>query len=373
MIDNLLAYINDDAPFLVYALLILAGALVTNRLIHWLLNKLAKHVPVVEAPWRHALLTSPDAPIRIIIWLIAFNWVLSLESLAQFLPSFLTHFPLVRDVIFILVVAWWLFRLVKRSKNNLIARAASKGEKLDATAVDAISKLCWIAIWIVCALTLVQRLGFSITGVLAFGGAAGIAIGFAAQSLVANLFGGLTIFATRLFRIGDMIILPEKNLEGTVEHIGWRATTVRGYDRMPFYVPNSVFNASTVTNLSRMTNRRIMETISIRYHDTAKVAAIVQAVNDMLAKHPDIDHNYFVFRLAGYTDKAMSLFLYAFTDTDYRIYMRVKEDVLLTIANIIEAHGGTLAVPITQLQVTTDEPVLAGLTQPDTIEQSDES
>lgn len=135
---------------------------------------------------------------------------------------------------------------------------------------------------------------------------------------------------------------------------------------MPFYVPNSVFNTSTVTNLSRMTNRRILETISIRYHDTAKVASIVQAVNEMISHRSDIDQDFYVFRLDSYTDKAMNLLLYAFTDTDYRTFMRVKEEVLLGIADIIEQHGAKLAVPITQLQVAPEEPALAGLTSTET-------
>src|SRR3546814_10370881 len=90
---------------------------------------------------------------------------------------------------------------------------------------------------------------------MAFGGAAGIAVGFAAQTLVANLFGGLTVYAGRIFKIGEDIILPNTKLAGTVQQIGWRATRVLGWDGKPFYVPNSIFNSSNMINHSRLSPR----------------------------------------------------------------------------------------------------------------------
>src|SRR3546814_17743455 len=71
---------------------------------------------------------------------------------------------------------------------------------------------------------------------------------------------------------------------GEVQEIGWRATRIMGFDRKPFYVPNSMFNTGVVINHSRMTNRRIMEHMLLRYGDIDKVEAIVADVNRMLAR-----------------------------------------------------------------------------------------
>src|SRR3546814_3234621 len=78
---------------------------------------------------------------------------------------------------------------------------------------------------------------------------------------------------------------------GEVQEIGWRATRIMGFDRKPFYVPNSMFNTGVVINHSRMTNRRIMEHMLLRYGDIDKVEAIVAEVNRMLAEHPGIEHD----------------------------------------------------------------------------------
>src|SRR3546814_6209490 len=86
-----------------------------------------------------------------------------------------------------------------------------------------------------------------------------------------------------------------------------------GFDRKPFYVPNSMFNTGVVINHSRMTNRRIMEHMLLRYGDIDKVEAIVADVNRMLAEHPGIEHDFFAFNFDTCGDFALKLFLYAFT------------------------------------------------------------
>jgi MscS family membrane protein len=191
-----------------------------------------------------------------------------------------------------------------------------------------------------------QTLGFSISGILAFGGIGGIAIGFAAQGLVANLFGGLTVYASRPFKVGEWIVMPGTEVMGEVQNIGWRATRVMGFDRRPFYVPNALFNTAVLINHSRMTARRIQETLHLRYRDIDRVEGIVTDVNRLLSEHPGIEHDFFVFRFDSCGEFALKLFLYAFTvTTSYDEYMAVKEAILLRIASIVREHGAELAVP----------------------------
>ena len=76
------------------------------------------------------------------------------------------------------------------------------------------------------------------------------------------------------------------------------------------------------------------------------VKAIVADANAMLNEHPGIQHDFFVFQMDSYGDYALRLFLYAFTKgTDYNEYMRIKEDILLRIGEIVHKHGAELAVP----------------------------
>ncbi len=85
---------------------------------------------------------------------------------------------------------------------------------------------------------------------------------------------------------------PDRAIEGTVEHIGWRLTRIRTFDQRPLYVPNSLFTTVVLENPSRMLNRRINEKIGIRYDDWRVMPDIVAAVRQMLIDHQDTETDY---------------------------------------------------------------------------------
>ena len=136
-----------------------------------------------------------------------------------------------RDVGVIFVIAWFLLRLIRNTQLNIVKERETKGQEVDHTTTDAISKLLRLSVIITASLVTLQTLGYSISGVLAFGGIGGIAIGFAAKDLLANFFGGLMVYLDRPFAVGDWIRSPDRNIEGTVEHIGWRQTRIRTFDK----------------------------------------------------------------------------------------------------------------------------------------------
>jgi MscS family membrane protein len=200
-----------------------------------------------------------------------------------------------------------------------------------------------------------QTLGFSLSGVLAAGGIGGLAIGFAAKDLLANFFGGLTIYMDRPFSVGEWIRSPDRQIEGTVEKISWRHTRIRGFNKNPIYVPNAVFTTIVVENPSRMTHRRIIETIGIRYDDLAHVASIVDAIKNMLLNHSGVDNQQtIIVNFNGFAASSLNLYVYAFTKTtNWVVFHEVKQSLLLEIAVIIEQHGAQIALPTQTLHVET--------------------
>ncbi len=175
-----------------------------------------------------------------------------------------------------------------------------------------------------------QTLGYNISGVLALGSIGGIAISFAAKDMLANFFGGVMVYLDRPFAVGDWIRSPDRAIEGTVEHIGWRSTRIRTFDQRPLYVPNAAFTTIAVENPSRMLNRRISETIGIRYCDFAAVGSIVSDVRGMLEQHPDIDTGRtLIVNFNAFGPSSLDLYVYTFTHTTQWVrYHEIKQDVL---------------------------------------------
>ncbi|MHA6646202.1 mechanosensitive ion channel family protein [Mesorhizobium sp. A623] len=329
-----------------FAFLIILGVLILNRIIKKILGSFIRRAEATHNIWRTAVLKSLNSPVHGVVWIIGLTLAVGFLTRNGSFSLLSEVFAPARDVAVIAVVVWFLLQAVARIEIGLRESSRAKGQEIDPTAADAIGKLIRAAIIITAILVGMQTLGFSISGILAFGGIGGIAIGFAAQGLVANLFGGLTIYASRPFKVGEWIIMPGTEVMGEVQSIGWRATRVMGFDRRPFYVPNALFNTAVLINHSRMTARRIEEYVHIRYRDIDKVGTIVADTNKMLSEHPGLQHDFFVFQMDSYGEYALKLLLYAFTTgTDYNEFMSIKEDVLLKIAGIVHKHGAELAVP----------------------------
>lgn len=345
-------------------------ALAAGVLIRIVLKRVAAHLHPVRHVWGHGMLAGAALPAQFLVWVLgialAGGLILQGDGAPDAADSLLAHsLAPARDVLVILIIMWFLLRAVGQIQDNLLQRAHERGRELDQTAADAIGKLTKAAVVITAILMIMQALGFSIAGLLAFGGMGGIAVGFAAQSLVANLLGGLTIFASRPFKVGEYIIIPGTELAGGVEHIGWRATRLIGFDCKPFYVPNAMFNTQPVINHTRMTNRRIMEDIHIRYEDVAAVPGIVADVRTLLREHPGIQHDFFAFNFSSYGAYSLKLSLYAFTvSTDYNVYMDVQEEVLLKLADIIHQHGAQLTGPAADIRVAQRDPAPVASAKP---------
>ena len=205
----------------------------------------------------------------------------------------------------------------------------------------------------VLVLLVMQAFGISVTGVLAMGGVGGLAIGFAARDLLANIFGTIMIFIDKPFRVGDWVRSPDREIEGTVEEINWRATIIRTFDKRPLYVPNSLFANMAVETPSRQTNRRIYETIGLRYDDIETLEPILIEIREMLDKHQAIDKDQMIMvNFLNFGPSSLDFFLYCFTKTtDWRTYHEIKENVLFKIAAVIKKHNAEIAFPTQTLDI----------------------
>lgn len=302
--------------------------------------------------WDNALVEALNKPLGVFIWVVGLAFAMQIIYAETGAAIFEAVDP-IRDVAIIATLAWFLVRFIGLAEENIITRRETRGETYDRTTLDAIAKLLRISVIITAGLVALQTLGFSIAGVLAFGGIGGIAVGFAARDLLANFFGGLMIYMDRPFAVGEWIRSPDQEIEGTVEEIGWRLTRIRTFDRRPLYVPNSVFTHISVENPSRMTNRRIREILGVRYDDAGKVRGIVADIKDMLLKHPDIDTDRVVIvNFDTFAPSSLNILIYCFTKTrEWVEFHEIKQDVLLKVIDIVGKHGAECAFPTSTLHV----------------------
>jgi len=351
--------IGSQSAWLVVVFVIIFMTLLCAFFARVFFNRLQAQLLKTKNHWDDILLSAVRRPIIFMIWLLGGSLAIFSGSLvvsdasSQLLMSLMAP---VRKVGAILLIAWFFIRFIRLAELKLVDPVGID-TSLDHTTVSAFGKLLRLSIIITVSLVVLQSLGYSVSGVLAFGGIGGIAVGFAAKDLLANFFGGLMIYMDRPFKVGDWIRSPDKNIEGVVEDIGWRLTRIRTFDKRPLYVPNATFASISVENPSRMSNRRIYETVGVRYCDIDTLNVILQDIRRMLAEHADIDHRQtLMVNFNKMAESSLDFFVYTFTKTtDWVRYHQIKEDVLFQIAKIIEQHDAQVAFPTTTVQLEVED------------------
>lgn len=356
-----------DVWTLTVFLVVLIAALVdfTQRRV---MKRLGIAVRKTENLWDDALFDSVVRPLSLLIWLLGITLAaqqIPVEGLVAdggktlLAPEFVTT---IRQLGLLFCLTWFLVSFVKRMEENIIATARRDERPIDETTVSALGRIIRIAIVVTALLVTLDTLGFSIAGLLAAGGIGGLAVGLAAKDILANFFGGVTVFIDRPFSVGDWILLKEKDIEGVVENIGWRQTTIRKFDKRPVYIPNAIFTTASLENPSRMTHRRIYETIGLRYDDIGRMQAVTDAVREMLSSHPEIDSQQtLMVQFNAFNASSVDFFIYCMTHTvNWQKYHEVKQDVLLKISDIVARHEASIAYPTRTLRMSLP-PELAGL------------
>jgi MscS family membrane protein len=335
----------------VIVLIALSLGFVLNRM----LDKLEVQAAKTKTVWDDALIEACRRPAIWLIWILGINFAAGIAAQKMDSPLQAMIDPINRLALIFLGTIF-LTNFIKRAERNLV-HPEYMAQPMDATTVRAVGKLLRASVIITGVLIAMQLFGYSISGLLAFGGIGGIAVGFAAKDLLANFFGGLMIYLDRPFSVGEWIRSPDKEIEGTVEDIGWRLTRIRTFDKRPLYIPNSVFASISVENPSRMSNRRIHETVGIRYQDISSMDAIVTQVTAMLMAHPEIDTNQtMIVNFNKFSASSVDFFVYTFTKTTNWVdFHQIKQDVLLRVAEIVAANSAEIAFPTSTLHIASEE------------------
>tara|TARA_Y100000389_G_scaffold62410_1_gene58481 strand:+ start:761 stop:1822 length:1062 start_codon:yes stop_codon:yes gene_type:complete len=334
--------------WIVKFLVIIFIIIVINITTRLFLGSLRKQFKKTNNIWDDCIINSIYKPFTILVWILGV--VFTLEAFNNDLKIFNISNDFLIDLKragIIFVIALFLSNLSKNFQQAIVANNVSNNIDVDEATYEAIAKIIRLSIIITSGLIILQTFGFSISGVLAFGGIGGVAVGFAAKDMLANFFGGLMIYLDRPFRKGDWIRSPDREIEGTVENIGWRQTSIRNFRKNVIYIPNSVFMNIIVENPSRMTHRRIREVIGLRYKDMPKMVAIVNDVKKMILNHNNIDHaQTTIVNFDSYNDSSIDFFIITYANTtEWVKYHEIKQDVLIKIGKIIENNNAEIAFP----------------------------
>ena len=263
----------------------------------------------------------------------------------------------------VLAVMWLLVRLGDVITDLWTRRLLHLNRSVDIMLVRLINRLGKVAVVTVSGLLLLHLSGVNLTAVLTGLGLGGIAVAFAAQKTLENLFGGIMVISDKPIQVGDFCRAGE--FLGVVEDIGLRSTRLRTPERTIVSIPNGQLAAMSLENFTLRDRIRFRHTIGLR-HETAadQLRYVLAEMRRLLYEHCKVDSTDARVRFVGFGSSSLDVEILAYVLTsDYALFLAIQEDLLLRIMDIIEASGTSVAFPSQTTYVVRDSGLNRGRSQ----------
>lgn len=272
--------------------------------------------------------------------------------LAFYLSLFLLSIgEVVRTIINGVLIVWIVFQAVIAVQvliSHVIARHAKLEDDAEVrAAMGFVGKLSTWVLWVIGGLLILANLGVEITSLVAGLGIGGIAIAFALQNILGDLFSSFAIYFDKPFKVGDFIIVGE-NL-GTVERVGIKTTRLRALQGEELVISNQELTSSRIHNYKQMNERRIQFEFRVPYEtDEQKLRLIPELVQETFddIEYARLDRAH--FKTFGEFSLEFEVVYFVFS-SDYMQYMDIQQKINLQLMNVFEREGITFAYPTQKL------------------------
>ena len=248
----------------------------------------------------------------------------------------------------------WLTGLVITQAGELLIRARQlRPRGAPGQLIRFATRLLALAVILSIVVYTAQRIGLPAYSVITGLGVGGLAVALAAQETLRDLLGSISIMANRPYRIGDWVVLGDK--QGTVEAIGFRNTQVRTFYDSVLSIPNSNAASMTVDNMGMRNYRRVYTKFGIRYDTPPKrIEALLEGIKRIIQTNPTTRKDYFHVVLHDFGTASLDIMLYFFVKVpDWSAELVERQRVLLETIRLADALGVEFAFPTQTLQIET--------------------
>lgn len=258
--------------------------------------------------------------------------------------------------------AWAGLYYMALSMNTQVVAWLLRQYDINESIEQLVRNLMLVLILVLASGTILAQFGFDIISLAAGLGIAGLAVGFAAQSTLANFIAGITILVEQSFQVGDWVQVGDK--EGRVVKITLRTTHILNRDNIVIIFPNSTVASNEVVNLTSKTFIRFHVIVRIGLHDDIDVArGVVLAV---LKGHDDVlEHPLSTVTVDSIGDFAVHLLArFWLSPVSVARLPIIKEKILEQVKKQLDAEGIVVPYPHMQLLMDHDTKEVQALVLP---------
>ncbi len=216
-------------------------------------------------------------------------------------------------------------------------------KKVDTSAIKLMSTLVKGFLWLVAALLILSNLGYNINTLIAGLGVGGIAIAFALQNILADMFASFSIYFDKPFETGDFIVIGDD--AGTVKKIGVKSTRIITLKGDELVVSNKELTETRVHNYKKMKKRRITFELGVEYSTPVKkLKKIPGIIKDIIEGIELLELDRVHFREFGDSSLKYEV-VYYLNSKDYATYMDKQQEINMKIKEKFDREKIVIAFP----------------------------
>lgn len=253
------------------------------------------------------------------------------------------------------IIAWVVLQVSIAAK--ILIQYAFRGPAEDASTnaksiVKALNLTAKIIIWTFGLLLILSNLGINVTSLIAGLGIGGIAVAFALQSILSDLFSSFALYSDRPFEEGDFIVVGEHS--GTVKSIGLKSTRIRALQGEEIVIPNKELTVARIQNFKKLERRRIVFAFGVEYGTPIqKIKKIPDMVRGIIGSLGDLEVDRIHFNKFGDSSLDFEV-VYFVNESDYALYMDRQQDINIKILEEFEKEKISMAFPTRTVHMVKD-------------------
>lgn len=250
-------------------------------------------------------------------------------------------------------LAWLLMPLADIFQSYVRHRFTVHMQIERVTFLGLLTRLFKILVVIILVIVLLTRAGVDVSALVTGLGIGGVAIAFAAQKTLSDLFGGVSIVTRGAVRVGDFCTIAGR--QGTVEEIGISALRMRTLDRTVVTIPNSKVAEVDLENFTMRDQFWLHQVFTLRFDTPSSVLQrVLKGMVEILKAHPDIDPTSARARLIQLTNAGPQVEVFAYyrkPGSDYAAFLAEQEPIILEMMRLVEEEGTAMVAPVGVVQM----------------------
>lgn len=258
-------------------------------------------------------------------------------------------------ILFIINTAWIFSSVAGFIISVMNEKALLTPDPTDDQVVSFLKDLFSVIIWvtsIICILAIVFHV--NVTSIVAGAGIAGLAIAFAAQETLQNIFGSISIFSEKPFIVGDIIEVD--GVIGKVDKVGFRSTRVRALDKSYLTIPNKNIVNNRINNITKRTSRRVQFLLGVEYSTPPETIDKIVAECRTYLEEKTSKIDVPIVQFFGFGASSLDIWVdYYLEDPDWAIYLQQRHEIMMGIMKIVTGNGASFAFPSQTLYMRQDE------------------